>query len=70
MPLQDTISRDPTLHGAMFTPVVLGADKTVASVGTGHQEFHPVYMSLGNVHNEMRRAHGEAVIPLAFLSIP
>ena len=54
----------------MLTPVVLGADKTTVSVATGHQEFHPVYMSLGNVHNEMRRAHHDAVIPLAFLAIP
>lgn len=37
---------------------------------TGNQEFHPVYMSLGNVHNDMRRAHRDAVIPIAFLSIP
>ena len=54
----------------MLTPVVLGADKTTVSVATGHQEFHPVYMLLGNVHNEMRRAHHEAVVPLAFLAIP
>ena len=54
----------------MLTPIILGADKTTVSVATGHQEFHPVYMSLGNVHNEMRRAHGEAVVPLAFLAIP
>ena len=58
------------MHGTMFTPVVLGADKTTVSVMTGHQQYHPVYMSLGNVHNEMRRAHHDAVVPLAFLAIP
>ena len=54
----------------MLTPIVLGADKTTVSVATGNQEFHPLYVSLGNVHNDMRRAHRDAVIPLAFLPIP
>ncbi len=54
----------------MLTPIILGMDKTTVSVGTGHQEFHPVYMSLGNIDNQMRRAHQDAVVPLAFLAIP
>ena len=54
----------------MLTPIILGTDKTTVSVATGHQEYHPVYMSLGNVHNEMRRTHHDAVVPLAFLAIP
>lgn len=54
----------------MLCPIILGANKTTVSVATGHTEFHPLYLSLGNVGNEMRRAHREAVIPLAFLSIP
>ena len=54
----------------MLTPVILGMDKTTVSVATGHQEYHPVYMSLGNIHNEMRRAHGDGVVPVAFLAIP
>ena len=61
---------DPEMHGAMLTPVVLSADKTTVSVMTGHQQFHPLYMSLGKIHNEMRRAHRNAVIPIAFLAIP
>ena len=52
-----------------FLQSQLGADKTTVSVMTGHQQYHPVYMSLGNIHNEMRRAHRDAVIPLAFLAI-
>ena len=58
------------MHGTMLTPVVLGADKTTVSVMIGHQQYHPVYMLLGNIHNEMRRAHRDAVIALAFLAIP
>ncbi|KAI0040568.1 hypothetical protein FA95DRAFT_1611699 [Auriscalpium vulgare] len=66
----DTIARDPDTHGAMLVPTILGADKTTVSVATGNQEFHPVYISPGNLHNEMRRAHGEGVMILAFLAIP
>ena len=54
----------------MFVPVVLGSDKTTMSVGTGHTEYYPLYISLGNVHNNVRRAHRDAVSILAFLAIP
>ncbi|KAI1788198.1 hypothetical protein LXA43DRAFT_1097529 [Ganoderma leucocontextum] len=66
----DKLAEDPQMHGAMFVPVVLGADKMTVSVMTGHQQYHPLYMSLGNMHNEMRHAHRDAVVPLAFLAIP
>ncbi|KAH9839919.1 uncharacterized protein C8Q71DRAFT_820987 [Rhodofomes roseus] len=64
------IAADPATHGSMLMPIILGADKTTVSVGTGHTEFHPVYMSIGNVHNSVRRAHRDALIPIAFLAIP
>ena len=54
----------------MFVPVVVGSDKTTVPVATGHQEYHPVYMSPGNLTNIARRAHGNALIPVAFLPIP
>ncbi|KAI0745331.1 hypothetical protein C8Q76DRAFT_764613 [Earliella scabrosa] len=66
----DLISEDPSTHGAMFTPFCLAADKTTVSVATGNQEYHPLYIMSGNVTNEMRRAHRDAVVPLAFLAIP
>ena len=53
----------------MLVPIILGADKTTVSVATGHTEFHPVYVSIGNVHNVVQKAHGDALVPLAFLSI-
>jgi len=68
--LQDIISADPNTHGAMFVPVVLGSDKTIASVGTGQHEYHPVYLSVGNVHNHLRRAHKDALVLIGFLPIP
>lgn len=54
----------------MLVPVILGSDKTTVSVATGNNEFYPGYISLGNVHNNVRRAHREAVSIFAFLSIP
>ena len=54
----------------MFVPVILGSDKTTVSVATGQNEFYPLYLSVGNVHNCVRRAHRNAVTLIAFLSIP
>ncbi|KAF8261700.1 hypothetical protein EI94DRAFT_1469313, partial [Lactarius quietus] len=45
----DEISKEPLNHGAMFVPVVAGSDMTTVSVVTGHQEYHPVYVSAGNL---------------------
>ncbi|KAJ7127826.1 hypothetical protein C8R44DRAFT_830310 [Mycena epipterygia] len=61
---------DPTTAGAMYTPIFFGSDKTTVSVATGDVEYHPAYISLGNPHNSMRRAHRNAVMPFAFLAIP
>jgi hypothetical protein len=54
----------------MFVPIILGSDKTTVSVATGHNEFYPLYISTGQVHNNVRRAHRGAVSLLAFLAIP
>ena len=54
----------------MFVPVVAGSDKMTVSVATSHQEYHPVYMSPGNLSNLARRVHGNALLPVAFLPIP
>ncbi|KAF7762482.1 hypothetical protein Agabi119p4_9075 [Agaricus bisporus var. burnettii] len=66
----DLIAKDKRTHGAMLVPIIAGSDKTTVSVATGHQEYHPVYMSPGNFSNITRRAHGDAVLPVAFLPIP
>ena len=67
---QDKIAEDPKTHGAMFAPVVLGSDKTTVSVATGQNDFYPLYASIGNVHNLVRRAHRNAVSLLGFLAVP
>jgi len=68
--LKNELSNDPDNHGAMFVPIILGSDKTTVSVATGNNEYYPIYISTGNVHNGMRCAHGEAVSLLGFLAIP
>ena len=40
------------------------------SVGTGDIEYHPLYFSLGPLHNGVRQAHQNALIPIGFLAIP
>ncbi|KZT20824.1 hypothetical protein NEOLEDRAFT_1074755, partial [Neolentinus lepideus HHB14362 ss-1] len=64
------IATDPNTHGSTFVPVILGSDKTTVSVGTGHNEYYPLYMMLGNHHNNVRRAHRNAVAVIGFLAIP
>jgi len=64
------VAKLPGTRGAMLVPIVSGSDKTTVSVATGHQEFHPVYVSPGNISNAARRGHGMGVLPFAFLPIP
>lgn len=53
----------------MIVPVILGSDKTTKSVATGDNEYYPLYISIGNVHNNVRRAHRDAVEVVGFLSV-
>ncbi|KAJ7674002.1 hypothetical protein DFH06DRAFT_1445580 [Mycena polygramma] len=66
----DIIVQDPATHGSTFVPVILGSDKTTVSVATGQNEYYPLYMSNGLVHNGVRRAHRNAVTLIGFLAIP
>ncbi|KAJ3551631.1 hypothetical protein NM688_g4593 [Phlebia brevispora] len=66
----DKYGADSIYHGAMLCPLVLGSDKTTVSVATGQNEYYPLYLSLGNVWNGVRRAHRNAIMVLGFLAIP
>src|SRR5882672_6816652 len=55
--VQDIISQDPTTHGSMFIPIILGSDKTTVSVARVQNEYCPVYLSIGNIHNNVRCGH-------------
>ncbi|KAG8214013.1 hypothetical protein J3R82DRAFT_10768 [Butyriboletus roseoflavus] len=50
---QDDISQDACMHGATFVPIILGSDKTTVTVGTGQQDYWPVYMLIRNLHNNI-----------------
>jgi hypothetical protein len=63
------IARDPQMHGSMLVPVILGSNKTMVSVATGQNEYYPLYASIGNVQNHVRRAHRNAVSLVGFLAI-
>jgi hypothetical protein len=56
--------------GATFVPVILGSDKTTVSVGTGNNEYYPLYLSIGNVRNNVCRAHRDAIAVIGFLAMP
>ncbi|KAF8268153.1 hypothetical protein EI94DRAFT_1786067 [Lactarius quietus] len=61
----DKIAQDSSTHGAMFAPVVLGSDKTTVSVATGQNDYYPLYISLGNVHNsDFLLSQGNILSPL------
>ncbi|KAI9436911.1 hypothetical protein H4582DRAFT_2111949 [Lactarius indigo] len=65
----DEITKDPSTHGSTFVLIILGSDKTVVSVATGHTEYWPLYLSIGNVCNSLHQAHKGAVTVIGFLSI-
>ncbi|OSC97902.1 hypothetical protein PYCCODRAFT_1376275, partial [Trametes coccinea BRFM310] len=67
----DMILEDhPDADGAVFVPIILGSDKTTVSVATGQNDYYPLYMSIGNIHNNVRRAHRDSVVLIGFLAIP
>ncbi|KAG1854631.1 hypothetical protein F4604DRAFT_1932696 [Suillus subluteus] len=66
----DIISEDPANHGSTFAPLIVGSDKTTVSVATGHTEYHPLYLSIGNIFNSVRCAHHNGVVLVGFLAIP
>ena len=59
-----------TAAGSMFVPIVMGSDKTTVSVATGQNDYWPLYASIGNVHNNIRQAHGNGLVLVSFLANP
>ncbi|KAF5350412.1 hypothetical protein D9758_012462 [Tetrapyrgos nigripes] len=66
----DKLSKDSNTHGCVPVPVICGSDKTTVSVATGQNEYYPLYISAGNIHNNVHRAHRDGLSLCAFLSIP
>ncbi|KAG2140490.1 uncharacterized protein EDB93DRAFT_1241854 [Suillus bovinus] len=66
----DQIAQDLETHGAAFVPIIVGSDKTTVSVATGQNDDYPLYLSIGNVHNNIWCSHRNALALIGFLAIP
>ncbi|KIM53220.1 hypothetical protein SCLCIDRAFT_32080 [Scleroderma citrinum Foug A] len=55
---------------ATLVPIILGSDKMTVSVATGQMDYYPLYLSIGNVRNTVRRVHRNAVVLIGFLAMP
>ncbi|KIM70175.1 hypothetical protein SCLCIDRAFT_19107 [Scleroderma citrinum Foug A] len=66
----DVLAKNPAMHGAMLVPIILGSDKTTVSVATGQNDYYPLYLSIGNIHNNTHCAHRNSLVLIAFLAIP
>ena len=53
----------------MFVPIILGSDKTTVSVATGQTDYYPLYLSIGNIHNNVHWSHRGGIALIAFLTI-
>ena len=56
------------MHDALFVPIILGSNKMMVSVATGHNEYWPLYASIGSIHNNVRHVHGDGLVLISFLS--
>ncbi|KAG1809453.1 hypothetical protein EV424DRAFT_1543029 [Suillus variegatus] len=65
----DIIATDPDVLGATFVPIILGRDKTTVSVSTRNNKYYPLYLSIGNVCNNVHRAHQDVLCLVGFLAI-
>ncbi|KIK24090.1 hypothetical protein PISMIDRAFT_83947, partial [Pisolithus microcarpus 441] len=64
------IAQDPDCLGLTFVPIILGSDKTTISVATRQNDYYPLYLSIGNIHNSICQAHRNGVILITFLTMP
>ncbi|KAH9955786.1 hypothetical protein BJV74DRAFT_880172 [Russula compacta] len=65
----DLIAKNSYTHGTFSVPIILGSDKTTVSVATGKNEYYPLYLSIGNIHNNVHCAHHNGVVLLGLLAI-
>ncbi|KIJ09956.1 hypothetical protein PAXINDRAFT_16993 [Paxillus involutus ATCC 200175] len=65
----DIVAQDPETHGSTFVPIILSSDKTTVSGATGQNNYYPLYLSIGNIRNNVCRAHRNAVVLVGFLAI-
>ncbi|KAG8212971.1 hypothetical protein J3R82DRAFT_11350 [Butyriboletus roseoflavus] len=66
----DSISQNEHTQEGAFIPIILSSNKTTVTMGTGQQDYWPVYISIRNLHNNIWQAYGSGVELLAFMAIP
>ena len=64
------ISKKKVTHSLTLILIDLGSNKTTVSVATGQNDYWPLYISIGNIHNNVQRAHCNSVLLLGFLANP
>jgi hypothetical protein len=64
------LSQEPENNGITYAPWAIGSDKTTVSVGTGNNQYYPLYASSLLLHHGIRRSNPNAVVLLALLPIP
>ncbi|KAH8988107.1 hypothetical protein EDB92DRAFT_1935954 [Lactarius akahatsu] len=63
------IAQDPKTHGLAFVPIILGSDKTTVSVAMGQTDYYPLYLSIGNLYNNLCQSCRGGVALAGFLVI-
>ena len=58
------------MAGVVVVPWISGSNKTTVSVATGQNDYYPLYGGPANLHNNVRRAHRNGMVLVAFLAIP
>ena len=53
-----------------LVPIIIGSDKMTVSVATGQTNYWPIYISIGNIHNNVWCVHSNGITLLGFLAIP
>jgi hypothetical protein len=68
--MQDQAALQADMEGVTLIPVIWGSDKTTVSVATGQNDYYPLYASVGNLHNDVRRSQKGTLALVGFFPIP
>ncbi|KAL4075566.1 hypothetical protein J3A83DRAFT_4088343, partial [Scleroderma citrinum] len=66
----DILTKDSNMHGAMLVPIILESDKTTVLDAISQNKYYSLYISIGNIHNDIDCAYWNGLILLALLAIP